>query len=54
MILCFLRGKTLRVMRLLALLEIFDTPEAYAIIETMASGHPDAQPTKVAQSMLSA
>lgn len=43
-----------RIVRALALLESFDTPEANAIIESVATGHVDAQPTKVARSMLSA
>jgi hypothetical protein len=43
-----------RMIRAITLLESFDTPEAYAIVEAVASGHPDAQPTRVAQSILAA
>ena len=39
-------------MRTIVLLEHFGTPEAVAILEDMATGHPDAQPTKVARDAL--
>jgi hypothetical protein len=34
------------------LLEHIGTPEAVAILKDMASGHPDAQPTRVAREAL--
>ena len=37
-----------RIVRSLALLQSVDTSAAYSIIATVASGHPDAQPTKIA------
>ena len=43
-----------RIVRALALLESFDTPEANAIIKSVATGHADAQPTKIARSIVSA
>jgi hypothetical protein len=42
-----------RIIRALALLESFDSPRARAIIESVATGHPDAQPTKIARAILS-
>ncbi len=42
-----------RIVRSLALLESFESPEAHAIIKSVASGHPDVQPTKLARSMIS-
>jgi len=42
-----------RIVRALALLESFDSPRARAIIESVATGHPDAQPTKIARAILS-
>lgn len=42
-----------RIVRSLALLESFDTTEAKTVIQSVASGHPDAQPTRVARSMVS-
>lgn len=41
-----------RIIRSLAILESFGTSDANAIIEAVASGHPDAQPTKIALSMV--
>jgi hypothetical protein len=41
-----------RIIRSLALLESFESPEAIAVIETIASRHPEAQPTKIAIEML--
>lgn len=41
-----------RVVRALALLESFGTEEAVAVIDAVAGGHPEAQPTKVANEML--
>lgn len=43
-----------RIIRALALLESFGTPEANTIIGSVATGHPDAQPTRIARSMVSA
>jgi hypothetical protein len=42
-----------RIVRALALLESFDTPKAREIIRSFATGHPDAQPTKIARAILS-
>ena len=42
-----------RIARALALLESIDSPKARDIIRSVASGHPDAQPTKIARSILS-
>jgi hypothetical protein len=36
----------------IVLLEHINTPQTVAILETMASGHPDAQPTKAAREAL--
>ncbi|MCE9527993.1 MAG: hypothetical protein K8R36_18280 [Planctomycetales bacterium] len=46
------KPKWTRAVRALALLDHMDTPEATAIIKDMATGHPDAQPTRVAKEML--
>jgi hypothetical protein len=46
------RRKWTRATRAISLLAHIGTPEAMAIIRDMASGHPDAQPTKVAKEML--
>ena len=43
-----------RIVRALALLESFDTSEATAIIDSVANGHAEAQPTKIARSMVAA
>ena len=43
-----------RVIRALSLLESFDTPDANAIIESIATGHADAQPTKIARAIVAA
>jgi len=42
-----------RIIRALSLLESFDSPRAREIIESVATGHPDAQPTKFARAILS-
>jgi hypothetical protein len=41
-----------RAVRALAILESFGTEQSWSVIETMAAGHPDAQPTKVSREML--
>lgn len=41
-----------RALRAIALLEHFGTPEAMKIIQRMSTGHPDAQPTIFARSIL--
>jgi hypothetical protein len=41
-----------RIIRSLALLESFESPEAIAAIETISSGHPEAQPTRIATEIL--
>ena len=41
-----------RIVRALALLESFGTSDGKAAIEEMASGHPEAQPTRIAASIL--
>ncbi len=43
-----LKKKWTRAVRAVALLEHIATPEAVALLKAMASGHPDAQPTKAA------
>lgn len=43
-----------RITRALALLESIDSPKAREIIRSVASGHPGAQPTKIARAILSA
>jgi hypothetical protein len=46
------KKKWTRAMRAIVVLEHIGTPGAVAIIEDMAAGHPDAQPTKVAKDAL--
>ena len=46
------KAKWTRAIRAITLLEHFGTPEATAILERMTTGHPDAQPTKVAEEAL--
>jgi len=46
------KKKWTRALRAIALLESIGTPEAIAILRDMATGHPDAQPTKAAQEAL--
>ena len=46
------KNKWTRKVRSLAILQSFDSPKAIAIIKTIASGHPDAQPTKIASEKL--
>ena len=46
------RKKWTRAGRAIVLLEHFGTPEALAIIKEMTTGHPDAQPTRVARDSL--
>lgn len=46
------RTKWTRAVRALALLEHLGTPEAVGLLKAMASGHPDAQPTKAAAESL--
>jgi hypothetical protein len=41
-----------RAVRAIVLLEHIGTPGAVAILKDMATGHPDAQPTKVARDCL--
>ena len=41
-----------RLVRALALLESFGTDKAIATVREMASGHPDAQPTRLANEIL--
>ena len=41
-----------RVIRAIVLLEHIGTPDAIAILRDMATGHPDADPTKIAQDVL--
>lgn len=43
-----LKRKWTRAVRAIILLEHIGTPEALAVLRDMASGHPDAQPTKLA------
>jgi hypothetical protein len=40
-----------RIVRSLALLQSFDTSAARSIIATVASGHPDSQPTRIAMEL---
>ncbi len=47
------KKKWTRAIRAILLLEHIGTPEAVAILKDMATGHPDAQPTKVAKEGLS-
>ena len=46
------KKKWTRAVRAIVLLEHFGTPGAVAILKDMATGHPDAQPTKVARDCL--
>jgi hypothetical protein len=46
------KKKWTRAVRAMALLEHLHTPDALATLREMASGHPDAQPTRVAQDAL--
>ena len=46
------KKKWTRAVRAIMLLESFNTPEATGIIKAMATGHPDAQPTRVAKEAL--
>lgn len=46
------KKKWTRAVRALMLLEHMGTPEAVAILEQMATGHPEAQPTRVAREAL--
>jgi hypothetical protein len=46
------RTKWTQCVRALILLEHIGTPDAIAVLETMSRGHPDAQPTKVANEAL--
>jgi hypothetical protein len=47
-----LRKKWTRAVLAIVLLEHIGTPGAVAILKDMATGHPDAQPTKVARDCL--
>jgi hypothetical protein len=47
-----LKKKWTRAGRAIVLLEHFGTPAAVAILKDMATGHPDAQPTRVAKGAL--
>jgi hypothetical protein len=47
-----IKKKWTRTVRAIVLLEHIGSPEANDILKDMASGHPDAQPTKVAQEAL--
>jgi hypothetical protein len=46
------KKKWTRAVRAMALLEHLHTPEAVAILREMAGGHPEAQPSRVAQEAL--
>lgn len=46
------KKKWIRAIRAINILESFGTPEAVEIIKAMATGHPDAQPTRVAKATL--
>src|SRR5262249_30584310 len=48
----FPKRKWTRAVRAIVLLEHIGTPDAVAILKEMATGHPDAQPTKVARDAL--
>ena len=52
----WVRGKPswTRVVRGMVLLEHIGTPAARAIVDAMATGHPDAQPTRVARDLIAA
>jgi hypothetical protein len=47
-----MRKKWSRAARAIVMLEHFGTPAAVAILKDMATGHPDAQPTRVAKDAL--
>jgi hypothetical protein len=47
-----LKKKWTRAVRAIVLLEHLGTPDAVAILKDMATGHPDAQPTRVARDAL--
>ena len=46
------KKKWTRAVRAIVLLEHFGTPDAVAILKEMATGHPEAQPTRVARDAL--
>ncbi len=46
------KKKWTRAVRAVALLEFFGTPDAVALLKDLATGHPDAQPTKMAKEAL--
>jgi hypothetical protein len=46
------KKKWTRAVRAIVLLEHIGTPEAIAILKDMATGHPDAQPTRTAKEAL--
>jgi hypothetical protein len=46
------KKKWTRAVRAIVLLEHIGTPDATAIIKDMATGHPDAYPSKVAKEAL--
>ncbi|MBP3955153.1 hypothetical protein J8F10_07650 [Gemmata sp. G18] len=46
------KRKWTRAVRAISLLEFFGTPDAVAILKDLSTGHPDAQPTKMAQEAL--
>ncbi|VTR94123.1 unnamed protein product [Gemmata massiliana] len=46
------KRKWTQTVRAIALLEFFGTPDAVAILKNLATGHPDAQPTKMAKEAL--
>lgn len=46
------KRKWTRATRAVALLEFFNTPDAVALLKELATGHPDAQPTKMAKEAL--
>jgi hypothetical protein len=46
------KKKWTRAVRAIVLLEHFGTPGAVAVLKDMATGHPDAQPTRVARDAL--
>jgi hypothetical protein len=47
-----LRKKWTRSVRAIVLLEYISTPDAVALLSTMATGHAEAQPTKAARQAL--
>ena len=46
------KRKWIRAVRAIVLLEHIGTPDAVAIVKEMATGHPEAQPTRVAKESL--